>query len=89
LNYDIGTSDLERSRLPDLVAELEGAFGNQVSVGGRESSSMKSLGNWSKRLRNPESMFEVVVSLQLYVVELKWSSKLFVVVCLPRARESS
>jgi hypothetical protein len=50
---------------------------------------MKSLGNCSKRLRNPESKFEGVVLLQLYVVELKWSSKLFVVVCLPRAREAA
>jgi hypothetical protein len=59
LNYDIGVSDFERRRLPDLVAKLEGRFGNQVNVGGGESSTAKSLGNCSERLRNLESMFEV------------------------------
>jgi hypothetical protein len=78
LNDDIGTSDLERSRLPDLVAKLEGAFGSQVSVGGGESSSTKSLGNCSKCLRNPESMFEVG---GFVAAVCRWIEMVFEIVC--------
>ena len=41
-----------------LLRSSRGTFGNQVNVGGRESSSTKSSGSRSKRLCNPESMFE-------------------------------